>query len=110
MFDTQKEMCIKKWVLRHNSFPCTPCGPCSQILTALVLRPYMYGHFFSIRYHNMSSTVVHLLEWPTLALCSNPGHQPKGHHVPLDWCGHRGSDPTSGAALVACFWLFFLWL
>ena len=59
---------------------------------------------------DMSGTVVHLLEWPALALCSNPSHQTKGHHVPLGWCGHRGSGPAPGAALVACFWLFFLWL
>ena len=55
-------------------------------LTASVLSPYIYGQFFSIRYHNMSDMVVHLLEWPTLALCSSPGHQTTGHHVPLGWC------------------------
>ena len=35
----------------------------TKYLTALVLRPYIYGYFFSMRYHNTSCTVVHLLAW-----------------------------------------------
>ena len=78
------------------------------LLRALVLMPYIYRIFFDT-YHNMSGTVVHLLEWPTLALCSNPGHQTKGHHVPLGWCDCKGSSPALGSLPAACFRLFFLW-
>ena len=54
-------------------------------------------------YHNMSGTVVHVLEWPTLVLCSNPGHQTKGHHVPLGLCDHGGSSPALGGVLLLVF-------
>ena len=60
------------------------------------------------RHNHMSGTVVHLLARPTHVMCSNPAHQTKAHHVPLGWCGHRGSHPTLGATPTSCFWLVFL--
>ena len=67
-------------------------------------------HLRPFRYHNMSGTVVNLLEYPTDVLCSNPVNQTKGHHVPLDWCGRKGSGPVLDGVPMACFELFFLWL
>ena len=55
----------------------------------------------------MSGTVVHLPEWPTLVLCSNPGHQTKGHHVALGLCDDEGSIPALGGVPVPCFGIFF---
>ena len=46
----------------------------------------------------------------TQGLRSNPGHQFKGHHVPLGWCDCRGSSPALGGAPTAWFCLFFWWL
>ena len=83
-----------------NSF-----GVNSLVVQAIYIRPI----FSSKSYHNMSGTVVYLLEWPTLALCSNSGHQTKRQHVPLGWCGRQGSSPALGGVPAACFGLFFLW-
>ena len=55
----------------------------------------------------MSVTVVHLLEWPTLALGSSPGPKTKGHHVPLGLCDHEGSSSALGGVPASCFGLFF---
>ena len=60
--------------------------------------------------HRYGGTVVHLLARPFQALCSNPGHQTKCHHVPLGWCGRGGSNPPLGGVPAPCFGLFFLWL
>ena len=69
---------------------------------------YIRTIFFSLRNKNVSATVVHLLEWPTLVLCSNPGHQTKGHHVPLGLCDDEGSSPALGGVPAPClgstFW------
>ena len=35
---------------------------------------------------NLIGTAVHLLESQTQGLCMNPGHQSKGHQVPLGLC------------------------
>ena len=58
----------------------------------------------------MSGTLVHLLERPTLTLCSSPAHQTKEHHVPLGWCGREDSGLVLGGVPIACFELFLLWL
>ena len=68
---------------------------------------YIYGQFFSLRDKNVSVTVVHLLEWPTLVLCSSPRHKTKGHHVPHGLCDHEGSSPALGGLAEVCFGLFF---
>ena len=41
---------------------------------------------------------VHLLVQPSQGLCSNSGHQSKGNHVPLSWCGSWGSNHALGTA------------
>ena len=56
---------------------------------------------------NLSSLAVHLLEPPTKALCSNPGHQFKRHHVPRGQCACLGSSPVQGGTAATCFYLFF---
>ena len=45
----------------------------SMFINSLVVKAVSIytANFFSNRYY-MSGTVVHLLEWPTLALCSSP--------------------------------------
>ena len=53
--------------------------------------------------------VVHLLVSSTHDLCSNPGHQSKGHHVPLRWCGSWGSSPVLGTATRGGSTLLFWW-
>ena len=78
----------------------------SFVVNAVYLRPIYLQNW----HHNMSGIVVHLLGWPTQALCSNLRHQTKRHHVPLGWCDCEGSSPALGSLLAACFWLFFLWL
>ena len=59
---------------------------------------------------DMSGTVVHLLEWPALVLCSSHGQKTKGHHVPLGLCDHEGSSPALVGMAKVCFGFFFLWL
>ena len=81
-----------------------------QLLNSLVIKAVCIRPIFSMRYHNLSGTVVHLLEWPNLVHCSNPGHQTKGHHVPLGLCGREGSGPALGGVPALCFELFFLLL
>ena len=53
--------------------------------------------------------VVHLLVSPTQILCSSPGGQSKGHHVPLGWCGSWGSSPVLGTATRGSSTLLFWW-
>ena len=55
----------------------------------------------------MSGTVVHLQEWPTLVMCSNPGRQTKWHHVALGLCDDEGSSLALGGVPAPCFGLFF---
>ena len=57
--------------------------------------------------HNLSGLAAHLIDLPTQALCPNPGHQSKGHHVPLGLCACRGSSPSLGGAQRAWFGLFY---
>ena len=47
--------------------------------------------------------------WPRLAqgLRSKPSHQSKGGHVPLRWCGSRGSSPVLEIANRGCSTPFF---
>ena len=47
---------------------------------------------------NSTGTVVNLLASPTQDLCSKPGHQSKGYHVPLRWYAYQGSSPALGPA------------
>ena len=56
---------------------------------------------------NSTGSAVHLLVSPIQALCSNPRHQTKGHHVPLGWCGRQGSSPAMGGVPSDCFGLFY---
>ena len=94
----QNDCSIKNPFIRHHYI---------AYINSLGVKAIYIRSILSIRYHNMSVTVVHLLEWPTLILCSNPGHQTKGHHVPLGLCDHEGSCPALGGVPAPCFGLFF---
>ena len=100
--------CAKKRVERIKHFlTCIYCAKSVNIRTKHVCAvTYSSNHHCS----NLISLAVHLLVSPTQALCSNPGHQPKGNHVPLGWCVCQDSNPALDCAPVACFGLFFLWL
>ena len=52
--------------------------------------------------------LVHLLVSPTQGLCSNRGHQSKGHHVPLRWCG-SWRYPRTGNCYKKWQARFFFW-
>ena len=52
---------------------------------------------------NITGAEVYLYLSPTQGLCSNPGHQSKGHHLPLEWCACQGSSPALGGVIVGFF-------
>ena len=60
-------------------------------------REHMVTYSQNRQTRNLSGLqAVHLLEPPIQALCSNPGHQPKGHHVPHWMVCLSGFKPRAG--------------
>ena len=62
------------------------------------------GTYIDLKSHEFGSaaksigSVVHLLLSPIQGMYPNPGHQSKGHHVLLRWCGFWSSRPALGTA------------
>ena len=59
---------------------------------------------------NIIGLRVHLLVSPIQGLDLNPGHEPKGHYVPLGCHFCQGLSPALGGAPMAWFGLVFVWL
>ena len=89
------------------SMQCHPTRPFGDIKIIAIFYPPRILKFGSAA--KRIGSVVHLLVLPTQILCSNPGHQSKGHHVPLRWCPSWGSSPALGTATRGGSTLLFWW-